>query len=70
MMIMQGNIGSASIMVSSHSDNLSRAQQDPGTLTQSDDLFTAEPEVRQGSTSGPLAHSIHLTLEDTTFAVS
>lgn len=44
------------------------SDQDPGVLGQTDDVFSSGANARQGSP--PLAHSIHLMLEDTTFMVS
>lgn len=64
----EGNTGTATIMVASYSNDLSMSDQDPGVLGQTDDVFSSGANARQGSP--PLAHSIHLMLEDTTFMVS
>ncbi len=64
---MQGNSGDATILINSFVDEITSEEQDPGTLDPTDDLFSAEPSVRADV---PHKHSIHLTLEDSTFTVS
>lgn len=54
-------------MVNSFVDEVTSEEQDPGTLDPTDDLFIAEPSVRADA---PHKHSIHLSLEDSTFTVS
>jgi len=51
-------------MINSFVDEVTSEEQDPGTLDPTDDLFNAEPSVRADA---PHKHSIHLSLEDSTF---
>lgn len=62
-----GNKGSATIMVSSFWDELSLDEQDPGVLNHNDDLFTGDMPNRDLE-SKPLAHSVHLSIRETTFS--
>ena len=61
-----GNTGSATILMTSHYGEMETT--DAGVLEQTDDVFSAATGSRSGDI--PMAHSIHMALENTMFDVS
>ena len=60
------NAGSATILMTSHYGEM--VANDAGVLEQADDVFNAAAGTRVGGV--PMAHSIHMVLEETMFDVS
>jgi len=65
-----GNEGNATIMISSHSDELKVDDQDTGSPSQVDDLLSGNPDGILGILLGhkSYSHSIHLAIKDTAFS--
>eukprot|EP00584_Thalassiosira_punctigera_P008549 CAMPEP_0172533466 /NCGR_PEP_ID=MMETSP1067-20121228/6161_1 /TAXON_ID=265564 ORGANISM="Thalassiosira punctigera, Strain Tpunct2005C2" /NCGR_SAMPLE_ID=MMETSP1067 /ASSEMBLY_ACC=CAM_ASM_000444 /LENGTH=1104 /DNA_ID=CAMNT_0013318113 /DNA_START=66 /DNA_END=3380 /DNA_ORIENTATION=+ len=63
------NKGNATIMVSSFSEELTLVEQDPGVLNHNDDLLNGNADgMMRDFGVRPLAHSIHLSIKETTFS--